>query len=537
MKTSALLTRIRGTRTTSDLVTRANLCLLRMPSSLRAQLPSLLIFLGVFLVYLFTMAPTMHARDSAEFSAVIYKLGVPHATGYPLYILLGKLFTLLPVGDIAYRVNLMSGVFAAGTIVIVYQLGFLASGRKTSAMAAAGILAFSYYFWVSAVVAEVYALHAFLTAATIYLLLRWYRGDSNMLLYVAGFAWGLSFGNHMSTLLFAPAFAFLVVLGFWKGRIQPSQVAVLVGCILIPLVTYSYFPLRYMAGDVWPYIVGEYNSEGKFAPTDFTTLSGMWQLLTAQQFHGFLFANHGMDFLQDLGLSGWWLFSNFLGVGFVLGIVGVLCNFKVERPRLIFFGLILGVNALFFASYGAIDKEFMLPVLHLLWSIWIAEGLANIAEGFRNSYPRLGNLAAFASNGTTRPILNLESLFLVLPFIVLLVNVSYTDVSSDTSVKERYVEVLAGMEPDALVLGWWGEARAFDYLQQVEGMRPDVQVVDRFLITPTNEIQLIESSLATRPVYVFGHIPELGVSYDAFPTFSIELIGHLLVQRTASNSR
>jgi len=79
---------------------------------LSSEWPSALVFTGTLFVYLLTVAPTLFGLDSAEFSAVAYALGVPHATGYPLYVLLGKMFTYLPFEDVAYRLNLMSAFLA-----------------------------------------------------------------------------------------------------------------------------------------------------------------------------------------------------------------------------------------------------------------------------------------------------------------------------------------------------------------------------------------------------------------------------------------
>src|SRR4051812_43036105 len=70
--------------------------------------------LRAFALYIATLAPSVMPGDYAEFQFSAAILGVPHPTGYPLYILLGKLFTMLPVGDVAYRVNLSSAVYMAG---------------------------------------------------------------------------------------------------------------------------------------------------------------------------------------------------------------------------------------------------------------------------------------------------------------------------------------------------------------------------------------------------------------------------------------
>ena len=62
------------------------------------------------MVYLLTLCPTVYLGDSGELSAAAFCLGVPHGSGYPLYVLLGKVFCLLPFGSVGFRMNLMAAV-------------------------------------------------------------------------------------------------------------------------------------------------------------------------------------------------------------------------------------------------------------------------------------------------------------------------------------------------------------------------------------------------------------------------------------------
>lgn len=81
----------------------------------------LLVFLISFTVYLMTLAPTVYVGDSGELIAASYTLGIPHPPGYPLFTILGKIFiTLIPIGSIAYRVNLLSAFFASSTVMLLY---------------------------------------------------------------------------------------------------------------------------------------------------------------------------------------------------------------------------------------------------------------------------------------------------------------------------------------------------------------------------------------------------------------------------------
>lgn len=73
-----------------------------------------------FIVYLLTLAPTVYWGDSGELITVAYTLGIAHPSGYPTYTLLGHLFTYIPFGSIAWRVNLMSAVFASLAVMLLY---------------------------------------------------------------------------------------------------------------------------------------------------------------------------------------------------------------------------------------------------------------------------------------------------------------------------------------------------------------------------------------------------------------------------------
>ena len=83
----------------------------------------IILFLASFGAYIYTMCPTISTGDSGEFCAASVILGLPHSPGYPLYCLLGKIFTLIiPFGNLAYRVNLISVFFAVLTIVILAKI-------------------------------------------------------------------------------------------------------------------------------------------------------------------------------------------------------------------------------------------------------------------------------------------------------------------------------------------------------------------------------------------------------------------------------
>ena len=75
-----------------------------------------------FLFYLFTISPTVVVGDSGELITVAYSLGIAHPPGYPLFCILGKIFTFLPIGTIAFRVNLMNAFFSSISVLFIYLI-------------------------------------------------------------------------------------------------------------------------------------------------------------------------------------------------------------------------------------------------------------------------------------------------------------------------------------------------------------------------------------------------------------------------------
>ena len=200
-------------------------------SSHHYRLLGLLIFIGTFALYLKTMAPTVSFWDCGEFIACSYILGVPHPPGAPLYILLGRLFTLLPFSEVAFRVNLMSALPAALGIWCVY-LSCVALARRAlggaalkpfgdvrdySVMAGAALaalsLAVSYTYWFNAVEAEVYGYSILFTTLGMWLIFYWEgtqhgSGNDRWLLLIA-YLFGLGGGIHMLCLLTIPSLMIL----------------------------------------------------------------------------------------------------------------------------------------------------------------------------------------------------------------------------------------------------------------------------------------------------------------------------------------
>jgi hypothetical protein len=162
------------------------------------------LFLFSFALYIRTLAPDVLYGDSGEFQTLTYTLGHTHSTGYPVYLLLARLFGFLPIGNLAWRVNLFSALSAALTVSFVYLLGWRFTTNWIGPTLGSLLLAVSYTFWSQAIIAEVYTPGAAFSAFILTLLLNWQENPTvkTKYLFVAALLTAGGVGVHASVGLF-----------------------------------------------------------------------------------------------------------------------------------------------------------------------------------------------------------------------------------------------------------------------------------------------------------------------------------------------
>ena len=203
-------------------------------------------------IYAKTVYPGVLPGDSGEFQVLAYQLGMAHTTGYPVYLLLAKLFTFLPVGTIAYRVNLFSAFMGALTIGAVYIAGRLLSARRWAGLLVALALAFSFTLWSQSLIAEVYTAGAFFIASVLACMLYWHRGGSRNWLFLAGLFGGVGLGTHSAVALFAPAVLVYLLLdrARWKTAWKPALLGAGLGVFLF-LAAFVFVDLRESPANIY----------------------------------------------------------------------------------------------------------------------------------------------------------------------------------------------------------------------------------------------------------------------------------------------
>lgn len=462
-----------------------------------AKLPYILASITLAL-YLRTLGPTVGQADTFEFQVVAPTLGVAHPTGYPLYIFCGKLFSLLPFGSVAWRVNLTSAVFATAAVLFLYQLLCRLTGRPWAAFTAALALAFSRVFWSQAVVAEVYALHNLFIATILFLLIDFLTTPSplptphspsaslrGLELPLTTCLLGLSFTNHLTTALLLPAVGLTLLFvrprlsWRWKGA---NSVWVAGGLFLLGLSLYLYIYFR------WPMLHdGVWMSPGEF-----------WRYITGQQFGGALRLDAWRTDPTRYQIVGRLLREPFGWPGLALSAIG-LAWLTIKKWRVT---LITGVTFLAFVWYALCYyvpdvSVFLLPA-HLLLAMWIGVGLAAIA-GLEWRNLKLSPV-----------ILSLGAL---LPMGLLWTNLPLVDQSGEREAYTWGDRVLdLPLAPGSAILADSVRIAPLYYLQRIEGRRPDMDML--VLADEATYRAELEARLAAgQTVYLARFLPGLEARY------------------------
>jgi hypothetical protein len=503
-----------------------------MPPYRWQQVLALPIFVAALGLYALTLAPTVVTLfdDSLEFQLVTYQLGIAHPSGYPLYTLLGWLFTRLPVGDVAYRVNLMSAIFGALTVALVYLIGLelVAGLRRLSgkgpgdnahepwieilaALIGAVSLAVSPVFWSQATVAEVYTLNAAFVAGILWLLVwtRWQEKNymlSEKRLLALAFLFSLSLTHHRTMMFLLPAIIFYLWRSStdWRHRTRlllATKERVSVGllgtgmklamALIAPLMLYLYIPLRGHVGS----LDGSYTN----------TLAGFWQHVTASGYGVFIFQN---PFGAERGIG--FYFSLFLQQFGPLGLAAGLAGFVALRQR-----GVRGLTGIAFITYFAFNlfyrvadiQVFFIPPF-LIWAIWVG-----VAAGWL-----LGELRSVSTNrlSSMRLILSLATVLLFFGQSVVPAweNLPVLNRSNDWAVYDYGLDMMRQpLEPDAAIVGILGEVTLVRYFQATQGLRPDLLPVaadreaERLAIIP----RLLDEGQA---VYLTRELPGAPASWS-----------------------
>ncbi|MDD2851711.1 MAG: DUF2723 domain-containing protein [Desulfuromonadaceae bacterium] len=438
-------------------------------------------FLIPFGLYLVTLAPSVTFFDSGEFLTAAASLGSAHSPGYPLFLMYAKPFSWLPVGNIAFRINVATAVSSSLACLMVYILAttlleketvheddnFNLKAVKFAGLSAALTFSVTPRLWLQSNHDKPYPLLAFMTTVIFYLLLRWRAAyiqgnDRPSYIYVGTFLAGLAMAVHQTIVLLLPAWFLMILLVDWRivtTRVKELLLAILFG--LLGFMVHLYLPLRALSnpllnwGDaktvdqfLWHFLRKGYPTEPPVR-----SISLVWAQLCA--------FNVPREFT--------WL-------GAMLTIIGLAYLWKKNRTLL--YGYLVSVIVFLFVIAGYLNtpfetifltEEFFTP-LYLLTAVLIGIGLHSLL-GYTVRSGRLPDHIGAPVYGFV------IVLFFSLPSALCAVNY-YENDQHNNYIAFDYASNSLRSLPQNAIMFTWGDSGAFPlwYLQGIERMREDVDL-------------------------------------------------------------
>jgi hypothetical protein len=430
------------------------------------------VFVGF--LYVGTLAPTVlpygvpDTLDSPMLQSEVSVLGVGHPTGYPTYMMLTHLFTYLPLGDPAYRVNLASAVYGVAAVLVVYLAGLLLARRAVAA--AAGALAFglSGAFWGQAVIAEVYTLEALLVALAIFVLLLWRDRRDGRYLLLCAFLVGLSLTHHLTSVLLVPAALAFVFLTDRRVFSRTGPMLKAVGLFLFGLLPLLYLPVRAL-------MHAPLNEADPSTPWRFLLLVTGGSFLAESSEEGRNCSPSSLalaDASTKLGLFEDHLLGQFPLFLMVIGTLAAVYLVFADRATAVLLGVLffgcLG-QAVVYLQLGIEDFYVFLIPAFLVFGLCISAGFGALlrwVEGLEIGSPARRVL-----------LVGLSALMLVVPILGVREAYAANDRSGDYGGRKT-IEIVAGkVEKGATVLH---HRSPLWYMVLVEGRRRDLTLIDPF---------------------------------------------------------
>ena len=313
--------------------------------------PACLLAVVCLIVYLLTLCPSVPGGDSGELISAAHNCAVAHPPGFPIYTLVAKLFTFVPIGSIAWRVNLFSAVCQTCAGVLLFLAAAQWSGSVAGGLVAGGLFCFSPIVWRYAVVAEVFALNNAFVALLLLLCLRYARGRQRRTAYLGAFVIGLGLSNHHILVFIGVPLACWVL---WFGRddlCQGKPLLFLSLAFAAGLLPYLYLPIASHLGH--PHTWGDQATLKGFLHHFFRGDYGTFELGNPQAPGGSQLGPGLVRYLDRLPRET-------LFVGFYLAVFGLWRTLRRER-----------LQGLAFASFAAFS--FYMVVFHALANLPLDE--------------------------------------------------------------------------------------------------------------------------------------------------------------------
>ncbi len=438
--------------------------------------------LPLLLLYLVTMPHTVTLEDSGLLITTAHFAGIAYPTGYPLYTMLGKLFTLLPLGSIAFRMHLLSAVMGAVSCGIFYLCILMLVRIRWIGLFMALLYGISATFWAQAIVAEVYTLHVLFYFSILSLCLKLKENFHSALLYTTAFLYGLSLSHHWPLMILGSGCYVLILYERWRLLLSVKHLILSFLCLAAGLSPYLYLIIR---SQFEPYI----NAWGLV-----NNLEDLWWYITRQVY---LQDRNNVPWLENfiqttkyLKFFGKQLLVEFSIPGCATAILGAVVLWH-RFPKKLFWAFLFA-----FLSSALLLKIFQRNIyagftrdMYLVYQL-VPFGIAIISGSV--FFKWVQELPQFSKKH--------KNLFLgLLAFIMFswtfITNWKQNNSRQDTFAFDYARIVLESLPQNAyLFLGGNTDSGPFLYAHQVEKIRPDIQLYSQFAFSLNNRLYSIRNN-------------------------------------------
>jgi hypothetical protein len=456
--------------------------------------------LATLAVYAGTALRGVSFGDWAEMQQVPARLEVPHPTGYPLYVLLGKAFSMIPVGSVALRANLLSATAAAAAIGVLVLIAGRLGVRPVIALAAAIALAGTATLWEEATFAEMNTLHLFLSALLVHRALVWRDERRDRDLRLGALLSGLALSNHLLALSVVPVVILFVLTEDRLQALRRPRLLLDLGVLFLAgLSFYLFIVVRAFTGPAEIY--------GSLRSVD-----GFVAFISGAQFR------IDMRFGTGESLAETWRAVPDLVAGIERGASTVFTIIAIAGAAILIRRdawagwltvSLVAVNVYMFIGYRG-DLPHYLLLTWLILALWLAVAAESGVAWLR---ARLGPGLEDAEFG----LVAVAALFVAS-------NWTAHDQSANRLGEEYTRTVLDRLPPNAVLVPYWDTLTTLSYAHCIEGERPDVALIahDRPLSASCDLLtEPLEAVARARPVYALllfdVHLDRLEPSFELIP--------------------
>lgn len=413
-----------------------------------------LAFLIPFVLYSKTLLPSLGYWDTGEFQTIPYSFDIGHPTGYPTYILIGKIYlTIFRLGQVAWRMNLLSAIFVSVGLFILSLLFFKISNRFILSLLITLLLAVNPYLWSIAIRADPHSLHFLFTCLFLFFGYKSLMEKSKLSTGVLAYITGLSLGNHMLSLFFLPSSLIILLYLSSKKTLKQKLNIFLTFLMFFLLGAYVYMLLPLISSFKKSFTVGyQIDSVHNFTRHvfggDFQGLMGTWARDTFSK---------SMVFYQDI------INKSFPFYLWAFAITGVILNLKgkITKYVIVTIPLFLAITIFSIKYQNSVIERYFVPTFTIL-SLWLLLFFNRLLD--RRKY-----------------LLTYVSIFAyIIVTIFTLYNDNYQDIDQS---KKNYVydwatESLTAVKPNSVIFSWWSYSTPLWYKQRVENFRTDVTIIN-----------------------------------------------------------